>query len=454
MSIEKFQPRIKNYKLKVASRYISIDPEHFERITPQDRFLVSTKYDGHFYGMVHNSEETYFLSPKGKVVNDIALVHTVKAALDKKGIKEVCLVGELYLATEERTRHFNLRRALSEKDENIGFAVFGILDKDGEAVYDKDAFEVMEMLKEFVPSSGKFHLVEHTEVTSRSAIKELFEEAMHKDLEGVVVKGEEYAIYKVKPKYTFDAVVVGFAEGDGDRAGMVRDLLLAFMKKDGTYQVFAHLSHGFNDDKRKELLDQLSPMTVESDYIEVAANKVGFQMIRPELIIEFSCLDVIAEDSKGSIAKINLNYEENTGYTANYRQQSVSVVVPVFLRFREDKAVNTQDLRFSQVEEVVSFDKKATGAAAELPKSEVILRQVYVKPAKAGVMIRKFLIFKTNKEHSGEYPAYVFHLTDVSTSRKDPLKREIRTSNSEEQIMEIYEDYHKKNVKKGWVTPE
>ncbi len=66
-------------------------------------------------------------------------------------------------------------------------------------------------------------------------------------------------------------------------------------------------------------------------------------------------------------------------------------------------------------------------------------------------MVRKFLMWKTNKEAEGsEFPAYVIHYTDYSPGRKVPMDREVRISNSEEQINELFEELKKANIKKGW----
>lgn len=449
MSIAAYQELIKEYKLKISSRYVSISPDSLERIVIQERYLVSTKYDGHFYGLVYAEGKCYFINPKGKRVEGLAINTAVESELQGK-VKDLCLVGELYVRSEERSRSFNLTKALTDKSADIQFAAFDILSKEGEEIEGLTAFERFEEIKKYATGTS-FHAVDGRVVDSRATIGEKFEEAIEQNEEGIVVKGEGPVTYKIKPKYTFDGVVVGFAEGDGRRAGMLRDLLMAFMMEDGSYQVFAHLSHGFGDEQRKELLQQLQKKVVDSDYVEIAANKVGFQMVKPELVVEFSCLDVINEDSKGlSIEKANLSYSESDGYTFSIHRPSVSVTIPVFLRFREDKKVNTQDVRFSQVEEVVSFDTKKKEALKELPKSELVRREVYVKESKNGKMIRKFILYKTNKQEFGSHPAYVFHLTDFSAGRKDPIKRELRLSNDEAQINKIYNEYIEKNIKKGW----
>ena len=50
----------------------------------------------------------------------------------------------------------------------------------------------------------------------------------------------------------------------------------------------------------------------------------------------------------------------------------------------------------------------------------------------------------------GRYPAYVFHYTDFSSGRKDPLKKDLRVAATEEQINAIFDAFVAENVKKGW----
>lgn len=65
-------------------------------------------------------------------------------------------------------------------------------------------------------------------------------------------------------------------------------------------------------------------------------------------------------------------------------------------------------------------------------------------------MVRKFVIIKTNKENTTKYPAYVLHITDFSAGRKDPLKKELKLTNSKVQIKELLAEALEKNIKKGW----
>jgi hypothetical protein len=85
----------------------------------------------------------------------------------------------------------------------------------------------------------------------------------------------------------------------------------------------------------------------------------------------------------------------------------------------------------------------------------VLQRAVRVKELKGKVMVRKLLLWKTNKDDvsQGEYPAYVLHLTDFSPNRKDPLQREIRVSDSLDQIQRFYAQWEEKYFVGGWKEP-
>ncbi len=76
---------------------------------------------------------------------------------------------------------------------------------------------------------------------------------------------------------------------------------------------------------------------------------------------------------------------------------------------------------------------------------------MYTKITKGVTAVRKLLLWKTNKDSvEPAFPVFVVHWTDYSPSRKDPLKREVRTASSEEVAMQIGDDMIAANIKKGW----
>ena len=451
-----FVTKAVNYKKYIGSRYIAVESEMItKRMAQFKEYLVSVKYDGHFCALAFVDGQVSLINRTGRVLERLDLHDELEKHFTKKGIKKLFIAGELYLDADVRTRMFNVTSAIASGGEGLKYAAFDLLEIEEQDCRKQSSFEKFEQLKEIFPAKGNFHLVEYFVTDSTKAIVEYFKEKVEiGKAEGIVVKTEGFPIFKVKPKFTFDAVIIGFAQGDGERSDMLRDFLLAFRKEDGSYQIFAHMHHGFNDDERRELLKEYSKMVVPSDYIEVARNRLGFQMVRPEKVIEFTCIDVINEDSKGNILKMNLSYDENKGYIANHAQPTISVTIPLFVKFREDKEATIEETSFEQILDVVSFDDVDVINHDDLPDSEIVRREVYRKESRGSVMVRKFVILKTNKERLKEYPAYVFHYTDFSSGRKDPLKKEVKVSDSEEQIMDIFEEEFLKNIKKGWVEVE
>jgi hypothetical protein len=171
-------------------------------------------------------------------------------------------------------------------------------------------------------------------------------------------------------------------------------------------------------------------------------------MVAPNQVLEFSCLDVFGENSKGTISKMALSFKDGT-YSAMGKQPMASVIAPVYLKMRTDKKATTADAGLSQITKVIALGGNDT-EKVKLKNSEIISRAVYVKESRGMKMVRKFMVWKTNKEATGEYPAYVYHYTDFSATRKEMLKKEIKVSDSKKQIEEIFAAELAENVKKGW----
>jgi hypothetical protein len=89
-------------------------------------------------------------------------------------------------------------------------------------------------------------------------------------------------------------------------------------------------------------------------------------------------------------------------------------------------------------------------SVSQLKESVILHREVYVKESKGIKKVRKFVVWETNKEESKEFPAFVYHYTDYSPDRKDPLKKEIKVSENQKQIEEVLKSELEDNVKKGW----
>ena len=186
---------------------------------------------------------------------------------------------------------------------------------------------------------------------------------------------------------------------------------------------------------------------MNSDYIEVSGSNTAYRMIKPEHVVEFSCIDVFSENSRGIISKMCLEYK-NGSYEAIGKKAIASVASLHLLKLDLIKKYLLKKL-ITQISKIISLDSKSS-ISEQNDLSKLISRDVYVKDHKSGQMVRKFLTWKTNKENSGDFPKFVFHFTDLSLNRKDILKTEIKISNSEKQVIRIRDKWIEDKIKKGW----
>ena len=437
------------YKRQTASRYLPVGAEEItSKIMEAESFAVSTKHDGHFYLLSFDGTKATLTNHGGRVITDLPLLNEASALLKDK-CKTVVLAGELYLHKKDgRTRSFDVTAALDDKSADIYFAAFDLLTLDGEQV-SLNLKSLDEKLNAVLSGGKSLHAIKNSIVESRKDIaalyKSIVEDGGH---EGIVVRSHNGPTYKIKPLITLDAVILGYSEGQGSRAGMLREVLVGLCVAKDEYLLLTKVGNGYSEDERIKLLKDLEKKKVDSGYIEVSGSNVAFTMVAPNQVVEFSCLDVFGENSKGGISKMCLSYKDGT-YTATGKQPMASVISPVFIKMRTDKNPDMEDAGLSQITKIISLDKDAA-KKLDLKKSEILLREVYVKKSRGMKMVRKFMVWKTNKEATGEYPAYVYHYTDFSAGRSEMLKKEIKVSDSKKQIEEIFAAEILENVKKGW----
>ncbi|MAO71054.1 MAG: hypothetical protein CMD02_00915 [Flavobacteriales bacterium] len=439
----------KEYKRKTASRYLPVSSEEITtKIIDSDLYYVSKKYDGHLYLLYFDGKKSILYNHGGKELTDIGVLKEADELLKGK-YTEVILAGELYLHKEgERSRSFDLISALDDKHKDVRYKVFDILLLDGEEK-NLNIKDLDNKLKELLKGGKSINSVDSFFVESRKDIESLFDDIVVKgNEEGIIVQSDNAPTYKIKPLLTLDAVVVGFSEGQGIRENKLKELLLALKISENEYLTIAKVGNGFSEEQRDLIFKDLERQKVDSDYVEVSSSNIAFTMVKPTKVVEFSCLDVYSETSKGSIKKMSLKFNKDS-YSAEFKKPSFSVTSGVFLSFRDDKKVNTEDVGISQITKIISLEpnKKSN---TELKESEILHREVYVKESKGVKKVRKFIVWKTNKEETNDFPAFVYHYTDYSPERKEPLKKEIKVSENLKQIENILKLELETNVKKGW----
>ncbi len=452
--------RVQEYRRLASARMFPLDKEDIRLKVPKADYFVSRKVDGEFTVLIWDGTDVVTLNPGGTVRTGLPVTQEAASLLSKSGLKHAMVAGELYVEEAGRRSRVHdivtvARQPGSEADlRRIHFAVFDILPMEGAAP--TPYAETWKNIERIFGKGQRITPVETQKANGPDQVEKWFDKwVTQEDAEGIVARSETGGTFKIKPRYSLDVAVIGFTESVGEREGMMHDLLYAVMRKDGTFQVLSRVGGGFNEDERRTMLSDLKDMIVESEYAEVNSDHVAYQMVRPDWVIELSCLDLISQTTRGGpVNRVVLDYKKDGPgkYHVLRRMPLATVISPQFVRRREDKSAKYSDIKIEQVSsvvEVASWDRDARSMT--MPTSEVLRRDVYTKVLKGETMVRKFLMLKTNKEtESDEYPAYVLHFTDFSPSRKTPLDREVRVSSSLEQMQQLWKEMVDENVKKGW----
>lgn len=452
--------RAQDFRRQIASRMAPLEPTDILKQFPAGEYHVSLKIDGEFSLLVYRAGEALLVNPGGTVRAGIPAVDEAAALLKKAGVKTALIPGELHFtkASGKRPRVHDVSKVARQPGtqaelEQLGFAAFDILELDGQAPGDAFA-KTWERLTALFKGGKRAGIVESLWLKDAEAINGQFRKWVEQGAEGAVVRSDSVGRFKLKMRHTIDAVVIGFTEGTDDRRGMVHDLLIALIRPDGGLQVVGHVGGGFSNEERRGFLSDLKDMIVASEYIEVN-DQVAYHMVKPAWVIEVSVLDLIAETTRGMpINKMVLKWDSTAArYRIVRRMPLVGMISPQFVRRREDKTFHAADIPLRQVTDIVDVPLTDRDASQlDLPRSEILRREVCTKQLKGQTMVRKLLMWKTNKaEHGGEFPAYVIHYTDFSPNRKTPLERDIRVSSSREQIDHLWAELATEAFSKGWI---
>ncbi len=442
----------RDFKKKIASRY-KLYKEKDIGYLPEDNLLTSLKLDGQLHFLYKDENECFLFNPKGRVITGLPLFDHIRL----RGGEQVLLAGELYQQVEsERSRVYQVASAIGkdggDKVNTLAFGAFNLLQIDHEN-WAGSFEETYNKLCTMLPASGLFHVVEQY-AKSQQEVRDYYTEMVrNQGHEGLVCFSDSnHLVYKIKPHHNLDVAIVGFTER-ADEPEIVRSLLTALVRKDGSLQLVTRVGGGLNDDQRKDLFHMLKPMEVESTYKETDGNHTLFTMVKPELVAEIKFHDLITDDSRGMPQmKAVLTYDDETGYQHQLPEPFLVLISPTFLRLREDKQVNEVDLRLTQLQDFVDLDNlEASARKINYEGSAILQREVYTKTLKGNTNVRKLIAWKTNKEEVDPlYPPYVFCYVDYSPSRKGPLKRVVRTAKSEDRVREILSEFRDKEIKKGW----
>ncbi len=443
------------YRKLVATRYRALRLDDLDEL-PAGPVHITPKVDGELWFAVKRGASVGLIAANGRVLSgEIPVIQEIEAGFGARAAEGEVVAGELFAVGKGgRPRVGDVTRALGSDGDpaTLGFMAFDLVCGAGGAEPAAAWSERHARLAELFSGGKRAQAIKREDGASSADVRTRFTEWVDGGkAEGLVVRAADGRIFKVKPTFTLDAVVVAFTVREED-AAQARSLLLALLREDGSFQVVGSIGNLGSDDDRKALLARLQPRVVPSEYRAVAGSGEMYQFVVPELVIEVSCTDLQAEDGEGRPVRQWALAHSPAGWSRVCPVAGASLLHPVLSRLRTDKSVARPDVRAEQLAERVpvgDLDRRAKAEA--LPASEVIRREVYTKTTKGQLAVRKLLVWKTHKEAiDADFPAYVVHWTDYSAGRKTPLEREVRPAPSLAEAERIAEAMLASEIGKGW----
>jgi len=442
------QTSIKSYKNNIASKYDFLDASNLKQIGDQ-KYFCSKKLDG----------QTFFLSIHEDIIQILNssfqdyspnLQHIVDVVKNLKIKEKIIFVGELFDSSKERERNGDVIVGLSSKDQssNLALALFDIVKQENTSHSFSDKYEKMKKIFGDDHTKPVFTLTQQE--LEHSAIQKFFDDCLQNGSEGMILRNDAN-ITKVKKQESIDAVILGYTLEVDQKT--LRSVSFGSFKNNNEI-IFIGSSGNFDSSiNQSDLLGQLQKLNIECDYIQIASNGTAYQFVKPEIVISVDFYDTQIEKSDLQPIKKPIFSISNDSLRCVGKNQSMSFLASTISAVRSDKEANTDQCGLSQLTRITGLNEDYFGLSLDLEnlaKSEITKIQTFVKESKKGKAIRKFMLWKTNKEQTGVFPPYVFYYLDYSEGRKDPIKRDLNPFDNEKKALDFFNLAIEENVKKGW----
>jgi ATP-dependent DNA ligase len=329
--------KVKQWKKDQA--IVSLTLDELLKITKGKKLIAEQKVDGQTGLLEFSKGTTQFGTLGGVIYSDLPVLDEIKKILENTGLHQALIVGEMAGYENGKIISFNQTESIIKNPRadktKVHWFPYQILELDDEK-FSTTSFEVYmktwPQLKKIFRGSKYVHPVEDTE-----DIKEAWDKMVLKNKnEGIVVRTEDNKVYKCKPEFSYDLVIlaVGSKKGKNWPKKQIGMTLMAFMDKDRVFRTAGHIGTGWTREQSQDLFKWAQ------------ANKVGeddtYVWVRPQKVVE--CVwERTSLKEMPSYRFVKGKYEEVE------KRMSGTIVKPRFIRYRTDKAVTPADLRLTQI---------------------------------------------------------------------------------------------------------
>jgi len=280
-----------------------------------------------------------------------------------QNVKTAVLAGELYAVGEGESKlrlgevmHRIKAPSNDEEEQSIRYAVFDILDVNGEK-WTQPYSETMETLAAWFGNDYVAHYADFC--YGEDGIMEMWDTVVAGGLEGLVVRSPSIGNRKVKQTFDVDAVVIGITtSGKSWARGEAPALVLAFKDEDGSYRYGGTVGGGLRPGailaKGGSKTDYRSWWFDEAHKEDLGTMKIGtknVKMMKPKHVVLVKADEWVVDE------RPSLTFDGEWTIDDSYKQ-SPAGQKPRVMEYRIDKSkhdeVLQEDIRLEQIPEMIN----------------------------------------------------------------------------------------------------
>lgn len=329
--------KVKQWKKDQA--IISLTIDEMLKKAQGKKVIVEQKVDGQTGLLDFANDTTQFGTLGGVIYSELPVLDEIKKILKGLGFKHATMVGEMAGYENGKIIPFNQTESIIKNPKadktKVHWFPYQIIEIDGKE-FSTTSFETyMEtwpQLKKMFRGAKYVHPVEDSEDIRASWDKLVLKEKN----EGIVVRTDDNKVYKCKPDFNYDLVIVavGSKKGKNWPKKQIGMTLMAFMDKDKIFRTAGHIGTGWSLEQSQELFKWAQ------------ANKAGeddtYVWVKPQRVVEVKW--------ERTTIKEMPSYKYSAGkYEKVESRMSGTIVKPRFIRYRTDKSVTPDDLRLTQI---------------------------------------------------------------------------------------------------------
>ncbi len=442
--------RLRSYRHRINKSFQTLSPEELSPFSPSGRLWAAAESGGTPCFLLFEEGKAWLSDSQGHVIHgELPLLKEARQLLRSSRDLQI-IAGDLLLkGSGPEGRDLFRAEPAADWGDHLSFIASEIF----EGLGPFESYEAnQEELKRLFKGAWRLHPLSFRSIEGSAAIRQLYMEWVEgAEAEGLLIRPESGKRgLRLRPSLNLNAVIVGYTES-AKEPNSIHSLCLALRRGEGQYQIIGECKR-MTEERREALFYRLKERQIPSSFHHPNRKGALYRFVRPELALKIRLRDLRSEAASGEALMGMVCSCDGASWSALQLMPGISCLRPTFVRLLEREELESEELSLDQVRPHCPLPKlEAQAQILQLPQSQLLRREVYIKRSKEKSLVRKVLLWKSNKERvDPRFPAFLVQFTDYNPGRKEPLKRELRLAPRRALADEIFEAMLESHIKRGW----